>query len=60
VRLRRRQTHGGRRPGCGKKFPLVFKPMKSTLTLLFQNKPSAMGITYYVMSWLIAFERAQG
>ena len=28
VRLRRRQTHGGRRPRCGKKFPLFFKPMK--------------------------------
>jgi hypothetical protein len=60
VRLRRRQTHGSRHPRCGKKFPLFMKPMKSALTLLFQNKPSAPGIAYDAMSRLIVFEQAQG
>jgi hypothetical protein len=40
VRLRRRQMHGGRRPRCGKKFPLFFKPMKkyTYLTISKQTK----------------------
>ncbi len=40
VRLRQRQTDGGRRPRCGKKFPLFFKPMKkyTHLTISKQTK----------------------
>ena len=40
--------------------PCFSNPWKSTLTLLFQNKPSAPGIAYDALSRLIAFKRAQG
>ncbi len=47
-------------PAVAKSSPYFSNQWKSTLTLLFQNKPSAPGITYDVMSRLITFERAQG
>ncbi len=47
-------------PAVAKSSPYFSNQWKSTLTLLFQNKPSAPGITYDAISRLIAFEWAQG
>ena len=47
-------------PAVAKSSPYFSNQWKSTLTLLFQNKPSAPGITYDAISRLIAFKWAQG
>ena len=47
-------------PAVAKSSPYFSNQWKSTLTLLFQNKPSTPGIAYDAMSRLVVIKRAQG